>query len=87
MCLSTAVFCPNLIPGMGSFVCFAATSTAEPRLGGGGDVQGSQALDGRQLRRAVLGGGGEDPRPPEAQALNEELEGKWHQAVFVRVHS
>ena len=39
------------------------------------------------LRRAVLGGGGEDPRPPEAQALNEELRGKWHQAVFVRVHS
>ena len=44
-------------------------------------------LDGRQLGRAVLGGEGGGLRPPEAQALNEELEGKWHQAVFVRVHS
>ena len=73
--LFTAVFCPNLIPGMGSFVCFAATSTAEPRLGGGGDVQGSQALGGRQLHRADLGGG-EGPRPPDLQALNEALRDK-----------
>ena len=69
----TVVFCPVYSQVWVFFVCFAATSTAEPRLGGGGDVQGSQALDGRQLRRADLGGGGEDPRPPDAQALNEEL--------------
>ena len=76
MCLSTAVFCPILIPGMGSFVCFAATSTAEPGLGGGGDVQGSQALGGRQLDRGDLGGG-HGPRPPDLQALlNDAHRGK-----------
>ena len=35
--------------------------------------------------RAVLGGEGGGLLPPVAQALNERLEGKLHQAIFVRV--
>ena len=75
VCLSTAGLLPYTNPRYGFFVCFAATRRAEPRLGGGGYVQGAQALVRRQIHRAELGGG-EDPRPPNAQALNESTRDK-----------
>jgi hypothetical protein len=62
----TVVFCPVYSQVWVFFVCFAVNSTAEPRLGGDGEMQGSQHLVGAPAGSCCSGWSRRRPSTPRS---------------------